>query len=293
MSSLLEWVETAKTDVLPASIISLAVSVGVTWISKRWEARDRAEIAYRYEQRKKQHEVIGRHYGRLVAAANTLGYRMWNLYANCGKGWLNRVRDDGGGYYFKSTAFRLMSFFVSVRNAEAEAILLDGRVSSKKDYLFLNYIEAFHWVMTDTALFDGLDYNHEAQRDHFFADEFRRYCELCRPEAGQLTYELFCKGPIRTEELMVVLNFIDGLCPDEKRLRWDRLVALHLLLQAFLNDFGYVRQRATKEKFVKIAKEVRHREVLTNLLQWLPRHELGHGGGTKLVTAAICKKGAG
>lgn len=288
MSSLLDWLVRVKTDVLPASVISLVISAAVTWVSKRWEARDTAETAYRYEQRKKQHEVIGRHYGRLVAAANTLGYRMWNIYVNRDMKWLDKARDDdGGGYYFKSTVFRFMGFFAVVRCAEKEAILLDGRVASKKDYLFLNYIEAFHWVMTDTALFDGLRYDHEMQRDHFFADEFRRYCELCSQEAGQLTFEWFCDGPLRSSRLTPVLNFFDGMSPVEERLRWDRLVSLHLLIQAFLNDFGYVRQHATMEKFVRIAKEARNKRVLTNLLQWLPRHELGRDGGTKRVAAAI------
>lgn len=288
MSALLAWLETAKTDILPTAIVSLLVSAFVTWVAKRWETRDTAEISYRYEQRKKQHEVIGRHYGRLIAAANTLGYRMWNLYTNSTRGWMARGRDGkGDGYYFKSTAYRLMHFFALVRSTEKEAILLDGRIASPKDYLFLNYIEAFHWVMTDTALFDGLPYDHAIQGDHFFADEFRRYCELCNSSEAQLTFDAFSTGPYVNPELLPVLGFLDGLTPEELRLRWDRLIALHLLIQAFLNDFGYQRQRASKRGFEEIVAQARNQRVLANLERWLPRHELGRKGGTRLVAQAI------
>jgi hypothetical protein len=288
MSALLTWLETAKTNILPAAIVSLVVSAFVTWAAKCWETRDTAEIAYRYEQRKKQHEVIGRHYGRLIAAANTLGYRMWNLYTNGACGWLTRGCDgERDGYYFKSTAYRLMHFFALVRSTEKEAILLDGRIASPKDYLLLNYIEAFHWVMTDTALFKGLPYNHATQGDHFFADEFRRYCELCNPSEESLTFDGFSTGPYVNPELSPVLGFLDGLAREEPRLRWDRLIALHLLLQAFLNDFGYRRQHASKRRFDEIAAQVRNPKILANLEHWLPRHELGRKGGTRLVAQAI------
>jgi hypothetical protein len=288
MSTLLTWLATTKTDVLPAAIISLLISVTVTLVSKHLEARDTAEVAYRYEQRKKQHEVIGRHYGRLISAANTLGYRMWNLYANCDRGWLLRGRgNDDDGYYFKSTTYRLMNFFAIVRSAEKEAILLDGRVATEKDYLFLNYIDVFHWVMTDTALFEGLTYAHESQCDHFFADEFRRYSDLFGSADGQLTFDGFTSGPYTDPKFYPVLRFIEGLTRNEARLRWDRLVALHLLIQAFLNDFGYERQRANKRKFEEIADQVRNKRVLENLGQWLPKHELGRRDGTRLIAEAI------
>jgi hypothetical protein len=287
MSALLTWLETAKTDILPTALVSLLVSALVTWAAKSWETRDTAAIAYRYEQRKKQHEVIGRHSGRLIAAANTLGYRMWNLYANSAHDWMARREGEGNGYYFRSTAYRLMHFFALVRSTEKEAILLDGRIASPKDYLFLNYIEAFHWVMTDTALFEGLSYDHSIQGDHFFADEFRRYCELCNPSEGQLTFDGFSIGPYINPELLPVLRFLDGLTPEELRLRWDRLVALHLLLQAFLNDFGYRRQHASKRGFEEIAAQARNQKVLVNLGHWLPRHELGKKGGTRLLAHAI------
>jgi hypothetical protein len=288
MSALLTWLGTAKTDILPTAIVSLLVSALVTWATKRWETRNTAEVAYRYEQRRKQHEVIGRHHGRLIAAASSLGYRMWNLYSNCEHGWLVVKREgDLDGYYFKSTTYRLMHFFALVRGTEKEAILLDGRVARPKEYLFLNYIEVFHWVMTDTALFADMPYNHTNQGDHFFADEFRRYCELCSPDEGQLTFDSFEKGPYVDPKLLPVLRFLDGLTPKEPRLRWDRLVALHLLIQAFLNDFGYQRQYAHKRSFLEIADQIQNKAILVNLRRWLPRHELGKKGGTKQVLLAI------
>ena len=64
-------------------------------------------------------------------------------------------------------------------------------------------------------------------------------------------------------------------------------MALHLLLQAFLNDFGYQRQHASKRGFEEIASQARNHKVLVNLGHWLPRHELGKKGGTRLLAQAI------
>jgi hypothetical protein len=58
-------------------------------------------------------------------------------------------------------------------------------------------------------------------------------------------------------------------------LRWDRLVALHLVLLAFINRFGYARQRSQQDQFNDAARQMRHAQVLENLVAGLPRRDLG------------------
>jgi len=41
------------------------------------------------------------------------------------------------------------------------------------------------------------------------------------------------------EWLNSTLDFFNDLHADKHRYRWDRLVALHVILMAFIEDFGY------------------------------------------------------
>lgn len=278
----------ANTHLLWAALVSAIVSATVSYLFKRGETRHKAQVEYEYEQRKKLHELTGRYHGRLITAANSLNYRFWNLYSNHAKGWLDiNGRYDAAGYYFLSTAYRLMSFFALVRLVESEAILLDGRIAKKRDFAFLNYIAAFHWVMTDTALFDGESYDISMQSDHFFADQFRHYCDLCTKGNECLGFEAFKNGPYRDSEFSAVLMFLDGLSPMEDRLRWNRVVTLHLLLMAFLNTFGYTRQKTGVKKFLSAARNVTSDACLKNLLTWLPHHDLSQEKGAKNIIKAI------
>jgi hypothetical protein len=229
--------------------------------------------------------TIGRYHGRLLQTSNSLNYRLWNLYTNHDKGWLSVDGNySSAGYYFLSTVYRFISVFALVRQLETEAILLDARIAEKKDYTFLNYVAALHWVMTDAALFEGLSYDNSSQADHFFSDHFRRYSDLCLEDQKLLTFDEFKKKLSRSNELEPVLAFFNGLKPDEKRLRWDRLVALHLVLMAFINSFGYKRQYSKQEKFNTAAGKICNRRLLQNLIGWLPRHDLDNDKeGRKIV----------
>lgn len=284
-----------NTNLLLTGLISAIVSAIVSYLIKRSETRHKAEVEYEYEQRRKLRELTGRYHGRLVSAANNLNNRFWNLYKNREKGWLNVGGDYHlAGYYFSSTAFRLMSFFALVREAESEAILLDARIATKTDFALLSYVAAFHWVMTDTVLFDGEAYDSSRQRDHFFSDQFRHYCELCSKDGESLTYEAFKNGPYLDENFVAVLRFLDGLSPFEDRMRWNRIVALHLLLMAFLNTYGYSRQKSTPAQFLDAAKQATGIACLKNIVAWLPRHDLAKERGAKQIVNAIkrvCKLG--
>src|SRR5687767_2951191 len=82
-----------KTDLLWAAVVSAIVSAAISYWFRRGETRHKAEVDYEYEQRKKLRELIGRYHGRLLNAANSMNYRMWNLYSNEGKGWLDLKGD--------------------------------------------------------------------------------------------------------------------------------------------------------------------------------------------------------
>ena len=284
LSSLL----TAPINVLWAAIVSAIISALVSYWFKRGENRHKAQVEYEYEQRKKQRELIGSYHGRLLSASNSLMQRQWNLYKHHDQGWLDMNGNyNECGYYFASTLYRFLSVFGLVRQLETAAVLLDARIAEKKDFIFLNYVAVLHWVMTDVALFDGMPYDNTNQTDHFFSDEFRHYGEKILVEGRLLSFEEFKTGPCANGELISVLRFFDGVRPGEERLRWDRLVALHLILMAFVNTFGYARQRSSTRHFADAAAQIRNPKVIENLVEWLARHELGGDREARKIAAAV------
>ncbi|MGH9714016.1 MAG: hypothetical protein ACRD5M_12035 [Candidatus Acidiferrales bacterium] len=276
-----------KTELLWAALVSTAVSAAVSYYFRRREARHKLAVEYEYEQRKKLRDLIGCYHGRLLQVCNSLNYRLWNLYTNANAAWL----DSGGdyqkpGYYMLSFVHRFLAVFSFIRQFENEAIYVDGRIAEKKDFIFLNYLDAIRWVMTDVALFEGITYDGSHQRDHFFADNFRQYCDGCSVEGNFITYEKLKDHVATLRSLDPVFAYFDSLRPSEDRLRWDRLIALHLLLMAFINSFGYRPQYSSQTNFDSVAGQVRRQRILDNLVDWLPRHGLGKDKESKRIIHA-------
>src|SRR3989442_12610033 len=108
--ALLSELAITQKDLLWAAVVSAIVSAAVSYWFKRGETRHKAEVDYEYEQRKKLREVIGRYHGRLLSAANSMSYRLWNLYSNHDKGWLKvQGAYATSGYYFLSSVYRFLN----------------------------------------------------------------------------------------------------------------------------------------------------------------------------------------
>jgi hypothetical protein len=263
----------SDTKLLAAAIVSAAVSAAISLGSKFFELRDKLATEYKHEQQKKLKELTGRYYGRTLRSAVSLNHRLWNLYQNHDKGWLDAYGryDSNCGYYLLSFCHRTMSLFCLVRQFEAEAVYLDSRIAHKDDFAFMNYLEILNWAMTDVALFEGLSYDSTLQVDHFFSDRLRAYCDSCIESNGIITHDALAER-IRTDRsLDGILQFFDGLTKNESRLRWDRVVILHLLLMCFINRFGYKTQYSTTEQLRQVAGKLNNKQVLTNLCSWLPK----------------------
>jgi len=67
-----------------------------------------------------------------------------------------------------------------------------------------------------------------------------------------------------------MLKMLSGVSPDEPRLRWDRLQALHYLLIMFLNTYGYDFQYTSPEKVKKlVSRSPRANKTVSNLRDML------------------------
>lgn len=262
-----------------AAVVGLLSSNGALllkhWLDNR-SLRKRLEAESEYEQRRRLKAAIGKHLGSILEHAERLDHRLWNLQANHDKGWLCvESRYTNPPYYFRSTAYRFLSFFTAVRAFFDDAIYIDPRYASGEDLNFLRQLKAMEWSVTDVTLFDGLVYDPFHELDHLFRGTLHGACESLVAADGLVTESEF--GTILASDLPAdapirsVLEFFDGLRANEDRFRWDRLVVLHLLLMGFMASFGYDMQRPSLEQFREIARTIRNPSVAQNLADWLPK----------------------
>lgn len=312
LRSLWEWLLQPDPR-LSAAIIAGLVSIVVTVISilfspvgnyllAKRQLRDKLRTEYQYEQRKKLKELIGRYHGRILQAAEELHYRMLAFYANEDQSWLKLdedYREVGANrryYFFQTTVHRFLTLFALVRQFEAEALYADSRIADEQDFEFVKYTRVMLWAITSPSLFSGLNYDETRSTDHFFKDDLRRTCEYCWVKDKEGTHIISLdelRGEMgKAEWLYPTLDFFRDLRAGEDRLRWDRLIALHAVLIAFVKDFGYEFQNSTGYT-KRVVEQFKTKEVPRNLLRWLPLLGLevrwGSGSGIREITGALNK----
>jgi hypothetical protein len=295
-----DWYAAADTPVkvaLIAALVSMATSLLTIahslfgaplkyWLEKK-ALRNKLATEYEYDQRKSLRTLISKYQGRMIEAAEVLNHRMWNLYKNEGKGWLDRQGNyEDAQYYFKSWAYRFINFLAMARLFEKEAIFIDSRIAEKTDLAFIKYMKAFGWATCDVALFSGVTYDDSRQKDHFFRDDLRRVCDACCKD-GSFPDQEAIDRLLKSSDYQFIYRFFDGLKKEEGRLRWDRLVVLDLLIMAFLNSFGYDIQQSSQEDFKTVVKHVKHGKILRNLDGWLSKLGLEKEPSAKLIRVEI------
>jgi hypothetical protein len=280
----------ANADLLWTAIISAIVSASVSYLFKRREIRFNLSAEYEHEQRKKLRNLMGSYHGRVLQAANRLNQRFWNLYTYVGRGWLNvNGNYSNAGYYFNTTAHRFLRVCTLARRFEAEALYIDARIAEKNDFAFLNYLSAFTWCATTASLFDGLEYDVENPVDHFFGDRLRAACDSCWVNDRFVSLEIFEERLKEDRSLDSILAIFDSIRPDEARFRWDKMVAFHLLLLAFVNRFGYGSQRSTRENFLEVAKKAQRPSILKSLVRSLDKLGLGKDPEARHIVWAVTR----
>jgi hypothetical protein len=259
--------------------------------------RAKAKTDFEYEERSKLRAEVGAYHGRLLEAAITLNYRLFNLGKWWKKGWLHVHGDYArplteGDYYFPTTVYRFMAFMSLANRFERAAIFIDSRFAEDNDQLFVFYIKALRWVLTDVALFDGLAYDMSKPTDHFFTDQFRRMCASFLTDDGDTLDLRSVEQQLLAEEheLGTVLAFFDGMEPGP--LRWDRLMAFQLLLMGFINTFGYEMQRSDRDRFDRVAGQIQRPQVAANMQRWLPKLGLGADSVGEMLSLTFAQRAA-
>jgi hypothetical protein len=254
------------------------------WVERNLQSH-RLRAEYEYEQRRELRRLIGRYHGRLIEAAEQMHYRLLNIYAHDPERWL----ENPAGFYYKTTCYRLLHLAGVSRAFEREAFYIDARIAESNDLDFVKFVKAFLWSLVDPALFRGIDYDESKSHDHFFADQLRLMGEALCPREGEcLSLDTFlASGDAADDPFGDMRTFVLGLRRAEDRLRWDRLVALHLLLVAFLNTVGYGLHKSSANDMSHIVRQFVHDEVPRNLLAWLPRLALASQPQVKEVSDVV------
>jgi hypothetical protein len=248
------------------AFVTTILSTPVRYVLDKRALQHKLRSEYEYEQRRELRQLIGRYHGRLVDAADSWHNRMNNLYTHQAEGRLDvQGNYEERDYYFTTTVYRFLALASLARAFEREAFFIDARIAEDNDLDFVRFVKAFRWLMTDLGLIEGLEYEAWLARDHFLTDRFRVICDGCVVDGNLLTLTELEQRAGKDPELEPALEFFDGLRADEDRLRWDRLVALHLAVLAFLNLVGYEMQRSSDEYFARVAGQFRHPEVRANL----------------------------
>lgn len=253
------------------------VKIALAYTFKRRETRHKLNLEHEFEQRRKLSTLISRHHGQLLYASNSLHYRFLNLYQNYDKKWLLIENDAkwGDHYYITSFVYRFLHVCWLIRAFERESLYIDTRYAEDRHFEFLRFTEALRWCVSDVALFQDLPYDDNHPKDHFYADTFRHICDVFGGHIENATgFEDFREVVGKNGSFESVFRFFEGLERDEARLRWDRLVCFHIILVAFIDRIGYKNHKISGEQLREIVKQIRHREILDNLLVWLPRHGL-------------------
>jgi hypothetical protein len=231
------------------------------------------------DRRRALQELVGRYHGGTLDSAVAWHYRMLTLYQNAQKGWLRSEGPyESAGYYPTSTVYRFLALQAVVQRFEREQVFIDSRYAEPADLEFVKITKSLHWVMSDTSLFAGLPYDESESTDHFMSDELRAVgSEFGEKETPSFLdfrarlRDLLEERPGGPPEVLDVFGFFDGLVPDEDRLRWDRLICLHVLTMAFIASFGYEWQKADVRNVAPTFSRIRNAEISQNFVAWLPR----------------------
>lgn len=180
-----------------------------------------------------------------------------------------------GNYYFMSFTFRFLNLLSLLRQFEKEAIFIDVRIAKRTDFIISSYVGAIRSCMTDVSLFRGVVYDTSSATDHFFADVLRSFCDRhFESEGKELSYDEYLKCAESDDFPDDVFRFFDGLSKGEGRFRWDRLVALHVLLVCFINHIGLDHQKAKIRGLMSIVGSFENVEIRDNFPNWLEQHGL-------------------
>ncbi|PSV38507.1 hypothetical protein [Photobacterium sp. GB-210] len=250
---------------------------------------EKLDKTHEHEERKKIKEVISKNKVSIIDAAEALNHRMWNFNYNYSEEWhVKSGKDIDAQYYLYSFTYRLLVFFSWCNALEKEMVYLDSTIADEKDLDFVKFLKIFPQLMCDASLFDGLDYDYSNDTDHFFRNNFQSSLNQMNTKDGVISFDEFKSG-IEKKEIDVdkIIAFLSGINPNEERLRWFRLEAMHYVLLMFINTFGYDFQYTKSTKFRKLLAKNKANLTLPNLNRMISSFKLQNSKEVEVILAEL------
>lgn len=221
------------------SAITTVIVFFITLFSKRYfDTRilsSKLETEHKFDQRKRIKEALVKYKVQLLTACEDLNHRLWNFSHNHDKGWINVAGDyKGDHYYFLSTVYRFLCTFAWIKKITKEIIYLDTTIATKEDMDFIKFLRVFPTTFCDMTFIVGQGADGEYAVDHFFRNHFELFSDSVIEENEIISFEVFKNNMgIKGANIEELSRYIDGISPNEERMRWDRLHLLHLTLILF------------------------------------------------------------
>jgi len=231
---------------------------------------------YIADQSKKIKDVVSINKGNLLKNGELLNHRLFNFATNYDTTWLVCSGNyTANRHYMDTMVYRLLGFFGYIKIIERDLIYLDTTISQKSDLRLLKYFRLFHEVMCSVDLFHGFDYDVSKPTDHFFTTPFDNMINHVIDNKRVLDLDDFLAKKIDIlPKIEPIYCFFDSISPKEQRLRCERLKSLHLLLIAFLNEFGYDYQKTDKKQMEKLKMRLGNYRLLENLKNLVKKYKL-------------------
>ncbi|MFC1942146.1 hypothetical protein ACFLWU_02895, partial [Chloroflexota bacterium] len=198
---------------------------------------------------------------------------------------------EQGGYYFESFVYRMTKVFSLIKAIEDEMVYMDTTIALKDDMEFIKFLRLFPQLMSNLQLFDGFDYDPFYQKDHIFKDNLDNMAQSLVKDDDICGFLEFGNNFSQyMSELEYMCRFIDGMSPDEDRLRWDRLQVFHLAVMVFLNSFGYDFQYTNEEKVNDLLNRIRKNRIADNFIKLVDMHVLADQKEFKKIIKLISNR---
>jgi len=291
-------IESYTLNAYQVALISICVSVLtfliINWLKNYFENKllqRNLETEHKFDQRKKIKEAIAKYKVHLLTACEDVNHRFWNFSSNHKKDWLKIGGDYGAeNYYFHSTAYKILCLYAWVGKIKKEMIFLDTTIASKEDLEFIKFLKFFPNVMCDLTFIVGKDADGDYAVDHFFRTNFELLPDYISDKDGPKSYADYKKNiPKLKTDLHSLYEYIDGVSPNEKRMRWDRLHLLHLTAIIFLNNYGYDFQQTDDKKLEEVITMPKVSSYTKNYFNFLKEYKLDDNKEVKRLES-IAKK---
>lgn len=248
------------------------------WLYDRYSLKFKMKTEYYFVQKVKIKKKLSAQKTPLIKAAEDLNYRLWNLSENIGKGWHNKEEEEwqiGDKYYLKSTVYRLLVFFYYTLKAEHSIYNFDLSLADNSDKKYLKYIKTLKHFFCEAILLKDLNYDSSKCTNHFYKDDLAKFVNYLKEEKRIITYQEFsAKFHNNYSEIKPVIQYVTGINPQAGNLNYNVVMAFHLFIILFLNEYGLDFHHTSRRKMLQLTQRYSSLKIKKGFYDFLERNKM-------------------